>query len=128
MSRIVSSERVLPSLYVTIIRSFRWKTFEHGDMSKFPAKSVFFDIMKKYRCKKPRTVAKHIIGSANFSEYERRTLGKIMSAPQFLKTLQFMRYNHPKNWDNDEINTIIRRLAEWIVSRTPEYDNAKWDF
>ena len=127
MSRIEPSNRVLPSLYVTIVRSFRWKTFECGDMSKFPANSVFFGIMRKYRCKKPQTVAKHIIGSTKFSPFERRVLGEVMTAPQFLKTLQFMRYNSAR-FDNDEINDIIRRLSEWIVSRTPEYEKAKWEF
>lgn len=126
MSRMVRTERALPSLYVTIVRSFRWKTFEHGDMSKFPAKSVFWDIMQKYRCSRPQTVAKHLLGEKNFSEYQRRTLGQIMTAPQFLKTLQFMRYNH--GWDDEDTQNVIRRLSEWIVSRTPEYDNAKWNF
>lgn len=126
MSRMIASERVRPSLYVTIVRSFRWKEFEHGDMSKFPAKSVFWDIMKKYRCKRPQTVAKHLIGEKKFSEFERRQLGTIMTAPQFLKTLQFMRYNH--GWENEDIQNVIRRLSEWIVSRTDEYENAKWDF
>ena len=126
MSRMIASERVRPSLYVTIVRSFCWKEFEHGDMSKFPAKSVFWDIMKKYRCKRPQTVAKHLIGEKKFSEFERRQLGTIMTAPQFLKTLQFMRYNH--GWENEDIQNVIRRLSEWIVSRTDEYENAKWDF
>lgn len=128
MSTLGNTLYTYPSVRVTIIRSFRWKVFEHGDMSKFPAKSIFFDIMKKYRCKRPQTIAKHLMGkSYEMGEYDRKTFGKVMSAPQFLKTLQFLRYNR-EEWDNEDINNVIRRLAEWIVSRTPEYENAKWNF
>ena len=128
MSRLANTPYTLPSVRATIIRSFRWKTFEHGDMSKFPANSVFFEIMKKYRCKKPQTVAKHLMGdSYEMNEYDRRHFGKVMSATQFLKTLQFLRYNQ-NGWQNEDVNEVIRKLAEWLVSRTPEYEEAKWNF
>lgn len=128
MSKMPCTSYTLPSVRATIIRSFRWKTFEHGDVSKFPAYSVFFGIMKKYRCKKPQTVAKHLMGkSYDIPLYDRKTFGKIMSATQFLKTLQFLRYNNEK-WDNDDVNEVIRKLAEWLVSRTPEYEKAEWNF
>ena len=127
MSTLPMTPYTLPSLRATIIRSFRWKTFEHGDMSKFPAKSVFWDIMQKYHCKKPQTVARKLMRSwYDIPEYDRKTFGKIMSATQFLKTLQFMRYNY--GWENEDVNNVIRRLSEWLVSRTPEYEKAKWDF
>jgi len=124
MSKLQMTGRELPSLYVTIIRSFRWKHFNGIGEDKFPASHVFFNIMKKYRCKKPQTVAKHIIGPYKPTEYQRRRIGTILTATQFLKTMQFMRYN---NYIDDETaNMVIQPLAEWIVSRTKEYDDAKW--
>ena len=124
MSKLANTPYTLPSVRATIIRSFRWKTFEHGDMSKFPANSVFFEIMKKYRCKKPQTVAKHILKGYKPSVHERKYCAKILTATQFLKTLQFMRYND--YMEREIANMIILPLSEWIVSRTKEYDEAKW--
>ena len=128
MSKLFCTPYTLPSIRVTIIRSFRWKSFEHGDMSKFPAETVFFRIMKKYHCKRPQTVAMHLLGTSyEEAKNDRKNFGKVMSAVQFLKTLQFLRYNF-KGWDNEDVNDVIRKLAEWLVSRTPEYENAKWNF
>lgn len=127
MSKMPLGQKIVPSLRVTIIRSFRWKEFKHGDTSKFPASSVFFEIMKKYKCKKPQTVAKHILGyKYEMSEYQRRTFGKVLTATEFLKALQFMRYNG--YMEREIADSIIRPLAEWIVSRSDEYEKADWYF
>lgn len=124
MSRMPLTGYEKPSLYVTIIRSFRWKKFKGIGEDKFDAHAVFFDIMKKYRCSKPQTVAKHILNGYKPSEYERRNIGKVLTATQFLMTLQFMRYNG--YMARDTANMVILPLAEWIVSRTKEYNDAKW--
>ena len=128
MSKLSCTPYTLPSIYATIIRSFRWKSFEHGDMSKFPTEAVFFRIMKKHHCKQPQTVAKHLMGVFyEGAKDDRKNFGKVMSAVQFLKPLQFLIYNY-KAWDNEDVNDVIRKLAEWLVSRTPEYENAEWNF
>ena len=124
MSKMPTTGRELPSLYVTIIRSFRWKEFKGIGEEKFPASSIFFEIMKKYRCKKPQTVAKHVLKGYKPSAHERKYCAKILTATQFLKTLQFMRYNG--YMEREIANMIILPLSEWIVSRTKEYDDAKW--
>ena len=124
MSKLPTTGRELPSLYVTIIRSFRWKEFKGIGEEKFPASSIFFEIMKKYRCKKPQTVAKHVLNGYKPSAHERKYCAKILTATQFLKTLQFMRCNG--YMEREIVNMIILPLSEWIVSRTKEYDDAKW--
>jgi hypothetical protein len=124
MSKMPTTGREFPSLYVTIIRSFRWKEFKGIGEDKFPAKSVFFEIMKKHHCKRPQTVAKHILNGYKPSKYQRLKIGKVLTATQFLKTLQFMRYNG--HIDRDTANLVILPLSEWIISRTKEYNDAKW--
>ncbi len=127
MSKIENSVILIPSLYVTIIRSFRWKSFDQFDMSKFPASSVFFDIKRKHHCKAPQTIAKHLLGEEYFLDgKKRRKVGKVMSSVQFYKSLQFLRYN--QNIDNDDFNSVLFHLADWLVSRTPDYEKAKWNF
>ncbi|UEA63032.1 hypothetical protein LK429_00125 [Hoylesella buccalis] len=72
--------------------------------------------------------------------------GKRMTIVQFLKTLQMIDYNtDARGWIEDEeyetwtmrkdyenfkmkINELISNVAQFIVRRLPEYDNAKWDF
>ena len=127
MSKMPLGQCIIPSVRATIIRSFRWKTFPKGDTSTFPASSVFFEIMKKYKCSKPQTVARHILGRKyNMSIYDRRTFGRVLTSTEFLKAMQFLRYNDYINEEN--ANSVIRPLAEWIVSRSEEYDKAAWYF
>lgn len=78
--------------------------------------------------------------------YLRKQEGNRMTLIQFLKTLQMIHYNTDvRGWIEDEeyeawrlrkdyenfkmkINELISNVAQFIVRRLPEYDNAKWDF
>lgn len=108
----------------TIIRSFKWNEFAQGDKRMFPAKSVFHEVMLRHKCRSPRAVCKHVMGRCN-TAFERRT-ARILTATEFLKALQFMRYNG--YMEREMADSIIRPLAEWIVSRSEEYDKAEWRF
>lgn len=123
MSHLPVSEKMLASVRNTIIRSFRWKTFEMHD-KKFPS-YVFFDMQKKYKCKKPQTICKHLLCKCYLEDAIKfRQRGKILTSVEFLKTLEFIRYNGGAS--EDDLNGIIIRLSEWIVSRTDEYQKAEW--
>ena len=125
MSRMPMGTDMAKCVRATIIRSFRWKEFEQGDTSRFPATRVFHEVMLKHKCRSPRAVCKHIMGRCN-TAYERRT-ARVLTATEFLKAIQFMRYNG-YHMSREVADSIIRPLAEWIVSRSEEYDKAKWCF
>lgn len=124
MSRMLPSAYMMCCVRATIIRSFRWKEFEQGDTRRFPAASVFHEVMLRHRCRSPRAVCRHIMGRCNTMSERRHT--PILTATEFLKALQFLRYND--RMERELADSIIRPLAEWIVSRSVEYENAKWCF
>lgn len=81
-----------------------------------------------------------------YIQYLKEQDGKRMTIVQFLKTLQMIDYNtDARGWIEDEkyemwvmrkdyenfkmkIKELISHVAQFIVHRLPEYDNAKWDF
>lgn len=81
-----------------------------------------------------------------YIQYLKEQKGNRMTIIQFLKTLQMIDYNTDargqiedeeyetwtmrKDYENFKmkINELISNVAQFIVRRLPEYDNAKWDF